>query len=116
MSDEDTVQTNEIVDYIQRCLGKENYFDRPERIARKVMIELVKAGYAEFLLLRDDEVSNWWGSIIRAYQEKIAKEKEKIAREKEKIKVYEIKVKAFHKLTAQERLSLGIRKPIKPKT
>tara|TARA_R110000868_G_scaffold66070_1_gene197157 strand:- start:136 stop:465 length:330 start_codon:yes stop_codon:yes gene_type:complete len=109
MSDEDTVQPNGVVDYIQRGLGKENYFDRPERIARKVMIELVKAGYAEFLLLRDDEVSNWWGGIIRAYQEKIAKEKEKI-------KVYEIKVQAFNKLTAQERLSLGIRKPIKPKT
>lgn len=108
MSDkEDTVLTSEVIDHILNGLG-DGYLSKQERIARKIMIELVKAGRAEFLLLRDDEVSAWWNSIIGSIQEKIAKHKEKM-------RIYELKVKAYNKLTPAERKTLGMRKPIEPK-
>ena len=107
MSDEDTVLTSEVIDYILQGLG-DGYYYKQERLSRKIMIELVKAGRAEFLLLRDDEVSKWWNDIMGSIQSKIAKHKEKMD-------IYELKLQAYNKLTAAERKTLGIRKPIKPK-
>lgn len=106
--DEDSVLSTEVIEYIERGFTEDGYMYKPERLARKIMLELIKAGRSEFLLLRDDEVSDWWGKIVGGIQSKIAKHKEKI-------RVYELKVQAYEKLTAAERKTLGIRKPTKPK-
>ena len=106
--EEESLLTSEVIEYIEEGFADDGYMYKPERLARKVMIELVKAGRAEFLLLRDDEVSKWWGDIVGSIQSKIT-------RHKEKVRVYELKLQAYNKLTAAERKTLGIRKPIKPK-
>jgi len=108
MNEEESLLTSEVIRYIESGLGEDNYLSKPERMARKIMVELVKAGRAEFLLLRDDEVNGWWGSIVGSIREKILKYKERV-------RVYEVKKQAYDKLTAQERRTLGIRKPVKPK-
>lgn len=107
MSDYDTLDS-EVLEYIMNGIPDDGYMQKSERLARKIMVELVKAGRSEFLLLRDDEVSKWWGSIVGSIQSKIAKHKERV-------RLYEIKLQAYNKLTAAERKTLGIRKPIKPK-
>lgn len=108
MNEEDSILNSEVIEYIQRGFAEDGYMYKSERLARKVMVELVKAGRAEFLLLRDDEVSTWWNGIVGGIQTKIAKYKEKMA-------IYELKSQAYNKLTAAERKTLGIRKPVKPK-
>jgi len=107
--EDDSVLNPEVIAYIQQGFAEDGYMNKSERLARKIMLELVKAGRSEFLLLRDDEVSEWWGSIVGGIQDKIAKHKEKI-------RVYELRLQAYNKLTAAERKTLGIRKPIKPKS
>lgn len=108
MTQEFNILSEEVLNYIIKGVPDDEYYNKGERIARKVMVELVKAGYSEFLLLRDDEVSKWWGSIVSGIENKIAKHKEKM-------RLYEIKINAYNRLTAAERKTLGIRKPIKPK-
>ena len=98
----------EILDFIIKGTGEGNYITKPERMARKVMVELVKAGRAEFLLLRDEEVADWWGKIYNGVHQKFAVHKEKVRQ-------YHIKLEAYERLTKEERKILGIRKPIKPK-
>ena len=102
------LENTEILDFIIKGLDTGEYVSKQEKIARKVMIELVKAGYADFLLLRDEEVSKWWNSIYGGVREKYA-------RYQEKVRVYNIKLEAYNKLSAGERKALGIRKPAKPK-
>jgi hypothetical protein len=103
------LENKDILDFITKGLDSEGYYIGKEgRIARKVMIELVKAGRAEFLLLRDDEVSLWWEKIYSGVRIKFEKYQEKV-------RLYEIKLEAYNKLTADERKTLGIRKPQKPK-
>lgn len=106
--EEDSVLSPEVVEYLQRDFDEDTYWNKQERIARKVMLELVKAGRSEFLLLRDDEVSQWWGKIVGSIQSKIAKHKEKV-------RIYELKLQAYERLTVAERKMLCIRKPTKPK-
>ncbi len=103
------LENKDILDFITKGLDSDEYYMSKEgRIARKVMIELVKAGYADFLLLRDDEVRNWWDRIYSGVRAKFEKYQEKV-------RLYEIKLEAYNKLTAAERKTLGIRKPQKPK-
>ncbi len=103
------LEKQEILEFITKGLDSNDaYITKEGKIARKVMIELVKAGRAEFLLLRDDEVANWWNKIYGGVQDKFAKYQEKV-------RVYNIKLEAYNKLTAAERKTLGIRKPQKPK-
>ena len=103
------LENTEILDFITKGLDSDDvYISKSEGIARKVMIELVKAGYADFLLLRDDDVRNWWDKIYRGVRAKFE-------RHQEKVRVYNIKLEAYNRLTAAERKILGIRKPQKPK-
>lgn len=78
------------------------------RIAKKIMLELIKAGYADFILLRDDEVSAWWNSLIKAANTAFYAYQEQL-------RLYELKLSAWEKLSDDERKMLKIRKPIKPK-
>lgn len=100
--------SQEILDFIIKSTGDGGYITKSERLARKVMVELVKAGRAEFLILRDDEVSDWWGKIYNGVHDKFAKHKEKVRQ-------YHVKLEAYERLTKEERKILGIRKPAKPK-
>lgn len=104
------ILSNEILDFIVSGAGDADayYLTKPEKIARKVMVELVKAGRSEFLLLRDDEVSQWWGKLYNGVHEKFEKYKERV-------RVYEIKLAAYERLSKEDRKALGIRKPQKPK-
>lgn len=106
MSDE---LDREVLDFISKGLDNEYYISKPERVARKIMVELVKAERAAFLLLRDDEVSKWWNKLFGGAKGKLEKHKEKI-------RLYEVKLQAYNRLTASERRTLGIRKPTKPKS
>jgi hypothetical protein len=77
--------------------------DRLARIACKAMNELVKSGYADFLLLKDDEVREWWDK----HQEADRKAREAAAKKSHLAKV---KREALAKLSDEEKAVLGIKK------
>ena len=103
----------EILKYIEtHALGQTSYgygSGAEAKIAKTVMIELVKAGHADFLLLRDDSVSKWWGKMVTDAQKAI----DLLV---EKKRIYQIKMAAWERLTVEERKVLGLVKaPVKPK-
>jgi len=77
--------------------------DMLARIACKAMTELVEQGKADFLLIKDDEVRDWW----EQHQEADRQARE--AREK-KEREAKIRKEALAKLTAEEKKILGIKK------
>jgi ribosomal protein S1 len=77
--------------------------DKLARIACKAMTELVKAGYADFLVLKDDEIREWW----EKHQEADRKAREKEERKKERTK---LRRAALRKLTEEEKIALGLKK------
>jgi hypothetical protein len=77
--------------------------DKLARIACKAMTELVKSGHADFLVLKDDEVREWW----EKHQEADRKAREKEERKKERIK---IRRAALRKLSEEEKIALGLKK------
>ncbi len=103
----------ELLKYIEtHTMGDSGYgYDqRANRIAKTLMIEMVKSGHAAFLLLRDDEISKWWGGMVG-----VARKALEI--KAEKLRIYEIKKVAWDRLTVEERKVLGIvRMPVKPKS
>ena len=100
--------SDEVADYILNGASANRYLTRPELIARKVMIELIRAERADFILLRDDDVRKWWTDINSGIQQKIEKYKERV-------RIYNIKMQAYERLSPAERKTLGIRKPTKPR-
>ena len=77
--------------------------DKLARIACKAMTELVKSGHADFLILKDDEVREWW----EQHQEADRKAKEALA---EKRRIAKLKKEALAKLSDEEKKVLGIKK------
>ena len=77
--------------------------DKLARIACKAMTELTEQGKADFLLIKDDEVREWW----EAHQ--IADRQAREAREK-KERENRIRQEALAKLTPEEKKILGIKK------
>ena len=77
--------------------------DMLARIACKAMTELVKSGYADFLVLKDDEVRDWW----EKHQEADRKAREKEERKQQKAK---LRRQALRKLSEEEKIALGIKK------
>jgi len=103
----------EILKYIEtHAIGQTGsgyVYASDSKIAKTVMLELVRVERAEFLLLRDDSVAKWWGKMVATAQAAIDAFKEKK-------RVYQIKKAAWERLTIEERRVLGIVKaPIKPK-
>ena len=102
----------EILKYIETHSMGENtygYGAVDAKIAKTVMLELVRAERAEFLLLRDDSVAKWWGKMVTAAQKAI----DLLV---EKKRIYQIKMAAWERLTVEERKVLGLVKaPVKPK-
>jgi hypothetical protein len=77
--------------------------DKLARIACKAMTELVKSGYADFLVIKDDEVREWW----EKHQEADRKAREKEERKKERTK---LRRAALRKLSEEEKIALGLKK------
>lgn len=77
--------------------------DKLARIACKAMTELVEQGKADFLLIKDDEVREWWD------QHQEADRKAREAREKKEHEK-RIRKEALAKLTDEEKKILGIKK------
>ena len=77
--------------------------DKLARIACKAITELVKSGYADFLVLKDDEVREWW----EKHQEADRKAQEA---KLEKARLSKLKKAALAKLTPEEKKILGIKK------
>ena len=78
--------------------------DKLARIACKAMTELTKSGRGDFLILKDDEVREWW----EAHQEADRKEKARIAEKERKERV---KREALARLSDEEKELLGLSKP-----
>jgi len=76
--------------------------DRLARIACKAMDALEKEGKEDFLLIRDDEVREWW-KAHKIADAKAAAEKAERARKAK------IKREALSKLNDEERKVLGIK-------
>ena len=77
--------------------------DMLARIACKAMTELENNKIEDLLLLRDDEVRDWWAKH---------KEADRKAREKEERKQERLRLRraALRKLTAEEKVALGLKK------
>lgn len=78
--------------------------DKLARIACKAMTELTKSGRGDFLILKDDEVREWW----EAHQEADRKEKARVAEIERKERV---KREALARLSDEEKELLGLSKP-----
>jgi cytosine/adenosine deaminase-related metal-dependent hydrolase len=76
--------------------------DKLARIACKAMTELVKSGHADFLVLKDDEVREWWDK----HQEDDRKAQEAKA---ERARRAKLKKDALAKLSDEEKKILGIK-------
>jgi hypothetical protein len=77
--------------------------DMLARIACKAMTELENNKIEDLLLLRDNEVREWWAKH---------KEADRKAQEKEKRKQERLRLRraALRKLTAEEKVALGLKK------
>ena len=78
--------------------------DKLARIACAAMTELEKMGKEDFLILKNEEVSQWWA----AHKEADRKERERVAEVERKKRVKE---EALKRLTDEEKELLGLKKP-----
>ena len=80
-----------------------NRADLLARIACAAMTELENNSISEVLLLKNNEVREWWGQH---------KEADRLAREKEERKQQKARLRrqALRKLTEEEKIALGIKK------
>ena len=80
-----------------------NRADLLARIACAAMTELENNSISEVLLLKNNEVREWWGQH---------KESDRLAREKEERKQQKARLRrqALRKLTEEEKIALGIKK------
>lgn len=78
--------------------------DKMARIACAAMEELVRQGKADFLVLKNEEVRDWWEKHTEADR----KEKARVAEKERKERV---KAEALARLTDEEKELLGLKKP-----
>lgn len=76
--------------------------DKLARIACRAMAELEKQGRADFLLIENEEVREWWS----AHKEADAKAQ---AEREEKARRHQVRNEALAKLTNEEKKVLGIK-------
>lgn len=74
-----------------------------EKIARTLMIELIKSKEAAFIILRDPAINKWWTGLVAAE----VKRQEDARR---RALIASIKKQAYAKLSADELKALGLRK------
>ena len=87
--------------------------DRLARIACKAMQELERQGTQDFLLLRDEEVRQWWEAHKIADAKATAERAERQRREQERLAAKqrraELKARALAKLDPDEIKALGVK-------
>lgn len=83
--------------------------DKLARIACKALAELEKNEQEDFLLLKDDEVREWWN----AHKEADRREQARLAEVDRKAR---IKAEALARLSDEEKELLGLAQPKKPKS
>lgn len=98
---------DDVLQYLENLAKTSERSRSTDQRALAIMLELVKAKHAAFLLLRDDDIGKWWGK-------KVSTAENRVATWKREIKEYEIKIAAYNRLSAAERKIVGIRKPVKP--
>jgi hypothetical protein len=104
-----TFENSELLKYMETHRCGIPYYNDYGLMAKTIMIELVKNERADFLLLRDEEVSKWWNDLV-SYAAK------SIEKDKKALEDYEIQMNAWNRLSEDDRKSLGLtRKPSKPK-
>ena len=83
--------------------------DRLARIACKALTELVNAGKADFLLLGDDEVREWWQKHQEA--DRLAREEQERKRKAaaEKARKTKLRNEVLARLSPEEREALGVK-------
>ena len=81
--------------------------DKLARIACKAMTALEESEKEDFLLLKDDEVREWW----QAHKEADRKEKARLAEKERRARV---KAEALARLSDEEKELLGLAQPKKP--
>lgn len=79
------------------------------RYAKLAMLELERNDISAFVLLKNDELRQWWSNEITRVSARF--ERAEQARKK-----YEVKLAAWQKLTPQDRKILNLRKPLPPKS
>ena len=82
--------------------------DKLARIACKAMTQLEKSGRADFILIEDEEIREWWA----AHKEADRKERARVAEIERKERV---KAEALARLSDEEKELLGLTKPKKTK-
>lgn len=82
--------------------------DRLARIACKAMTALEADGHADFLLLKDDEVREWWLQHKEADRIRQEEEARKRAEAAEKKRLKKLKKELLDRLTEDEKKALGI--------
>lgn len=83
--------------------------DKLARIACKAMDALEANGIEDFLLLKDNEVREWWAQHKEADRREKARIAEKERRER-------VKAEALARLSSEEKELLGLSKPSKKKS
>jgi hypothetical protein len=78
--------------------------DKLARIACEALTELEKVGKADFLILKNDELREWW----EAHKEADRKEQARIAEAERRERV---RKEALSRLTDEEKELLGLKKP-----
>ncbi len=78
--------------------------DKMARIACAAMEELVRQGKADFLVLKNEEVRDWWEKHTEADRREKARVAEKERKER-------VKAEALARLTDEEKELLGLKKP-----
>ena len=73
-----------------------------EEMAERIMDALCEDGRGDFLILKDDEIREWWATITK----KREAERDRIEAERRET---ELRENALKKLTAAERRALGLK-------
>ena len=72
-----------------------------QQMTEAIMDELVAAGAADFLLIRDQQIREWWESVV-ARRKKEQEAQERLERQRQ------LRESALSKLSSEEREALGI--------
>jgi hypothetical protein len=86
----------------ERLQAKKTRPHAGDEMAQRIMDALCENGHGDFLLIRDDEIREWWQGVVK---ERAAEQRRADARRRRA----ELRENALKKLTEEERRALGIK-------
>lgn len=107
MSDEVYIE-EEVLDEIV-AYTKRSYCSTEYKAACAAFVTLSRSGHADFILLGDDKIRAWWQGELTTARKRIQARKTKARKDAALLS-------ALAKLSEEERLALGLRKPTKRET